>query len=253
LIVRRIRRLRAAATQRNAGVGHPFVNGGMTIEDQEGESGAGGTPAREPKEPVLRAPLSAIALAASFLVLYGLQTLAGSDAMVARFGFSPAELAEGRAGGLVTALFIHGGWAHAFLNALGALAFGAPVARVFGRGGGAAAAFLVFFLICGALSSLGYAGLHWGQPYMLVGASGGVSGFMGAVSRLMGPGPGLAGFFSRPVLSLAGSWILVNLIVAAVGLGAVAGDAPIAWEAHLIGFAAGLLLIGPALRAMRRL
>ncbi len=163
--------------------------------------------------------------------------------VLARFGFSPAHLAQGGAGGLITALFLHGGWAHAFLNALGALAFGAPIARLFGKGTGAAAAFLVFFLLCGALSSLGYAVLHWGKPYMLIGASGGERGV---------PGPGLAGFGSRPVLSMAGSWIFVNLVVAVVGLGGVAGDAPIAWEAHLIGYAAGLLLIGPALRLLRR-
>jgi membrane associated rhomboid family serine protease len=225
----------------------------MTIEDEHGREPLEIGAERPPREPFLRAPWPAALLAASFLVLYGLQSLLGGDGLIARFGFSPAELARGRAGGLVTALFLHGGWAHAFLNGLGGLAFGAPIARLFGRGAGAAAAFLVFFLLCGALSSLGFAALHWGQPFMLVGASGGVSGFMGAVSRLMGPGPGLAGFTSRPVLSMAGAWIFVNLVVALVGLGAVAGDAPIAWEAHLIGYAAGLLLIGPALRLLRRI
>ena len=225
----------------------------MTIEEQGGGQPLGLSTERPPREPVLRAPWPALLLAGSFLVLYGLQDLAGSDALVARFGFSPAELAEGQAGGLVTALFIHGGWAHAFLNALGALAFGAPIAWLFGKGIGAAGAFLLFFLLCGGLASLGYAALHWGQPYMLVVASGGVSGFMGAVSRLMGPGPGLARFTSRPVLTMAGAWIFVNLVVALVGLGAVAGDAPIAWEAHLIGYAVGLLLMGPALRLLRRI
>jgi membrane associated rhomboid family serine protease len=225
----------------------------MTIEDQGGPGPAELGVERPPREPVVRAPWAVLALAGSFLALYGLQTLVGGDALAARFAFSPIDLAEGRAGGLVTALFIHGGWAHAFLNALGALAFGAPIARLFGRGAGASIAFFAFFLICGVLSGLGYAAVHWGQPYMLVGASGGVSGFMGAVSRLMGPGPGLAGFLSRPVLSMAGAWIFVNLVVAVVGLGSVAGDAPIAWEAHLVGYAAGLLLIGPALRLLHRL
>ncbi|OYX29168.1 MAG: hypothetical protein B7Y99_13600 [Caulobacterales bacterium 32-69-10] len=147
----------------------------MTIEDQGGREPLESGTDRPPREPVLRAPLSALLLAGSFLVLYGLQDLAGSDALIARFGFSPADLAQGGAGGLLTALFLHGGWAHAFLNALGALAFGAPIARLFGKGAGAAAAFLAFFLLCGALSSLGYAALHWGKPYMLVGASGGVT------------------------------------------------------------------------------
>lgn len=219
----------------------------MTIEDHGGQGPFELEPAEPPAhEPALRAPWPALALAASFLILYGLQTLAGSDAMVGRFAFSPADLEAGRLLGLVTALFIHGGWAHAFLNSLGALAFGAPIARLFGKGAGGVAAFFVFFLICGAISSLGYAALHWGQPYMLVGASGAVSGFMGAASRLMGRGPGLAPFASRPVVGMAGAWIFVNLVVAVVGLGAVTGGAPIAWEAHLFGYAAGLMLIGPS-------
>ena len=204
-----------------------------------------------PREPAVRAPWPALALAGSFLGLYALQGLAGDDAVVARFGFSPVELAQGRLSGLGTALFVHGGWAHAFLNALGALAFGAPVARLFGKGGGTLA-FFGLFLICGALSSLAYAGLNWGAPHMLVGASGAVAGFMGAASRLMGGGPGLAGFTSQPVLSMAAAWILVNLIIAVVGLGAVTGGAPIAWQAHLAGYAVGLLLVGPFARLLRR-
>lgn len=229
------------------------MNGGMTIEDEHGRGAQDAGADRPPREPFLRAPASAVLLASSFLVLYGLQTLIGSEGLVARFGFSPLDLAEGRGEGLVTALFLHGSWGHAFFNAAWGFAFGVPVARALGKGGGGAAAFFAFFLICGALSSLGYALLHWGQPHLLIGASGGVSGFMGAVSRFMGPERRLAGFGSRPVLAMAGMWIVVNLLVATVGLGDMAGDAPVAWEAHLIGYAAGLVLIGPALRLLRRI
>ncbi|HTI67330.1 MAG TPA: rhomboid family intramembrane serine protease [Caulobacteraceae bacterium] len=223
----------------------------MSIEDHSGQGPLEPGPA-SPREPLVRAPLPALALAASFLILYGVQSLVFGDAAITRFGFSPADLAQGRVAGLVTGLFVHGGWAHAFLNALGGLAFGTPVARLCGRGARGTAAFLTFFLVCGALSSLGYAFLHWGEPTLLVGASGGVSGFMGATSRLMGPGPGLARFASRPVLSMAGAWIFVNLVAATVGLGDVTGGAPIAWEAHLAGYATGLLLIGPSLRLLWR-
>jgi membrane associated rhomboid family serine protease len=206
------------------------------------------------KEPALRAPWPAAALAGSFLVLYALQWLAPGYGAVERFGFSPLDLEQGRALGLVTGLFVHGGWAHAFLNALGCLAFGAPVARLMGRGAAGAAAFLVFFLVCGVGSSLAYGLLHWGEPALLVGASGGVSGFMGAASRLLGreEGEGLAPFTGRTVLSMAGAWIVVNLAVAVTGLGGVTGGAPIAWEAHLVGYAIGLFLVGPAVWFMRR-
>lgn len=208
-------------------------------------------PDRPPREPAVRAPWPALVLAVSFLALYGLQSLSRAD-LAGRYGLSAADLEQGRLSGLVTALFVHGGWAHAFLNALGALAFGAPVARRFGPGAAGVLAFLAFFVICGAVSGLGFVALNWDEPAVLVGASGAVSGFMGGASRLMeGPGP-LSRFTSRPVVSMAAAWILVNLIVAVVGLGAVAGDAPIAWQAHLWGYAAGLFLIGPFVRLLRR-
>jgi membrane associated rhomboid family serine protease len=218
--------------------------------DQAFRDGEGVRP--EAAEPAVRAPLPALLLAASFLVLYAVQlTAPDPDTPIARFGFSPAELAEGRWTGLVTALFVHGGWAHAFLNALGCLAFGAPVARLFGAGKGVVA-FFAFFLVCGALASLGYAALHWGAPHVLIGASGAVSGLMGAASRLLDRRFGLAPFTSRTVVSMALAWLFVNAVVALVGVGGVAGDAPIAWEAHLVGYAAGLILVGPVVRLLRR-
>src|SRR5205085_5386991 len=41
-------------------------------------------------------------------------------------------LLRGRWGGLITALFVHGNWPHAIFNALFLLAFGTPIARLFG-------------------------------------------------------------------------------------------------------------------------
>lgn len=218
----------------------------MTIDrDGRGQLDRPGEGAPPVREPAFSAPWPPLALAASFLALYALQGLAGNaEALFSRYGFSPADLAQGRLAGLVTALFVHGGWAHAFLNALGALAFGAPVAQLFGRSGRPALVFFLFFLVCGVLGSLGYAALNWGQPYLLVGASGGVSGLMGAGSRLMQRRDRLSGFLSRPVIGMSAAWVIVNALVAVVGLGAVTGDAPIAWQAHIAGFAAGLLLAG---------
>lgn len=207
----------------------------------------------EPREPAVRAPLPALGLTLVLIGLYLLQSMEGDpDAAAGRFGFSPASFAQGDWAGLVTALFVHGGWTHVLLNALGALAFGAPVAKLFGRGAAAAAAFLVFFLLCGAGASLGFAALHPGEHVVLIGASGAVAGLMGAASRLLDSRDGLAPFTSRTVVGMAVSWIVVNLLIAVVGLEAVSGGAPIAWEAHLAGYAMGLLLIGPAARLTAR-
>ncbi|MGC1301581.1 MAG: rhomboid family intramembrane serine protease [Caulobacteraceae bacterium] len=160
-------------------------------------------------------------------------------------GFSPAELRDGRWSGLVTALFIHGGWMHAILNAVGALAFGAPVVRLFGSGGRGVIGFFAFYLVCGVLGSLGFALVRWGSPDVLIGASGAVSGLMGAASRLADRGEGLSPFLSRTVVGMAVGWIVVNLLIAFTGVDVGQGGQPVAWEAHLFGYAAGLFMLAP--------
>jgi hypothetical protein len=44
----------------------------------------------------------------------------------------------------------------------------------------------------------------------------------------------------------------VNVVIGWVGLGGVPGGAPIAWEAHVVGYAVGLALIEPVARLLRR-
>jgi membrane associated rhomboid family serine protease len=213
------------------------------VDDAGGDlNGAGREPEREP---AVRAPWPVAALSLGLLIAYGLQTATGQPQDVAsRLGFSPVDLEVRRWGGLFTALFVHGNWAHVVLNSLGALAFGAPIVRVLGRGGGAAAGFFLLFLVSGVAASLGFGALHPGEAVILIGASGGVSGLMGGASRLIERRGVLAPFTSRIVLGMAGAWVLVNLLVGFAGL-QVAGEAPIAWEAHLVGYAAGLALVGP--------
>ena len=205
------------------------------------------------REPMFRAPWPALAMAGLLPALYALQTwLPDGRSATAAFGFSPADLAQGRPAGLVTALFVHGGWTHVTLNALAALAFGAPVARRLGAGAGGIVAFFAFYLLCGVVANLGFAVMDRGSDAVLVGASGAVSGLMGAASRLMERGSRPAAFTSPSVVGLAAAWLAVNGLIAGFGLDIGAGGAPVAWQAHLVGYAAGLLLIGPVLRLVRR-
>jgi membrane associated rhomboid family serine protease len=133
------------------------------------------------------------------------------------------------------------------MNAAFALAFGTPVARFFGLKLQGAIAFFAFYLATGVLSNLGYAALHWGGTGALVGASGAVSGLMGAAARLIGGRGRLGSIFAPATLSFGLSLLIVNLLIAVLGSSLVpgAGGAGIAWEAHLVGFLAGVLLIGP--------
>jgi membrane associated rhomboid family serine protease len=206
----------------------------------------------EAHEPIFKAPWPPLLLAVIIVAGYGLQVAAGSDAAVAAYAFRAADLAEGRWQTLVTALFLHGGWAHALLNAASALAFGTPVARLFATDARGAAIFLAFYLVCGALASLGYGLVHPGGTELLVGASGAVSGLMGACARILA-GRGVPGPYLSPVvLGMAGSWVGINLVVAVLGFAPGMGQGPVAWEAHLAGFAAGLVLIDPFTWIVRR-
>jgi membrane associated rhomboid family serine protease len=59
---------------------------------------------------------------------------------------------------------------------------------------------------------------------------------------------------SAPVIGMGGAWLGVNLLVGAIGSNFVpgAGGAGIAWEAHVAGFVAGVLLISPFAWVFRR-
>ncbi len=195
---------------------------------------------------MINAPWPSLAVVAAILLSYLWQsTLGGGEAAAQLYGLIPADLDRGRLMGLVTMVFIHAGWAHAGMNAVAALAFGPPVARLMGRGATGAVGFFSFYLVCGLLAGLGYAVMHLHQVEPAIGASGAVSGLMGAASRLYGAyGGDLNPLRSRPVVSLAVSWILVNALMAVFGA-PLAGAERIAWEAHIAGFVAGVLLIDP--------
>lgn len=202
---------------------------------------------RPAPEPIVNAPWPVVALTVSIVVAYLIQSRFPLPLVSAAFAFSPSLMLEGHPERLVSSLFVHGNWAHALMNAAFILAFGAPVARYYGPRLGGVVAFFLFYLACGVLACLGFAALHWGQEAALVGASGAASGLMGGAARLIGghgrPGP----MFSKAVTGMGMAWIFVNLIMAFTGGALIpgAGDAGVGWEAHLAGFAAGVLLIGP--------
>ena len=212
----------------------------------------GSEPEEPPRrEPAFTAPWPPLLLSLTLVALYVLQARApDQDAVYLRWGLSPAALEQGRRLGLVTSLFVHAAWAHVLLNAVAGLAFGAGVARLFGTRASGAAAFFSLFLVSGVLAGLGYAALNAGSPLVLIGASGGVAGLMGAASRAIDRGRSLAPFTSPTVIGMAAGWIVVNALVAVLGFAPGAGATPVAWEAHLAGYAVGLLLVGPIVRLL---
>lgn len=205
-------------------------------------------PVTEPpaREPLFNAPWQAIFLLALILGSYLWQvTLGGGDVAIERLGFRPTDLSGGRWWTPLTVMFVHGGWIHAGMNAVWAFVFAPPVARLFGGRPAGVASFFGLYAVCGVFSSLGYAAFHLDDTVVVVGASGAVSGLMGASSRLLRRGEGPASLLDGQVLGMALSWIIINLLVGFVGLAPGMGVVTMAWQAHIVGYLAGMLLIGP--------
>lgn len=196
------------------------------------------------RQPFFNAPWPPVLISVGLVGLYALQSLAPLELVVERFAFSPARLAAGDWASAVSALFVHGTWTHALLNAAFALAFGAPASRFLGTGTSGVIGFFLFYLACGVLANLGHAAMHPGDATALIGASGAVAGLMGAAARLIATrGERLGPLTSPPVISMSLALLIVNMLLAVFGAPG-SGGMPIAWEAHLFGFAAGLLGIG---------
>lgn len=199
---------------------------------------------------MFNAPATAVLLAAALPVLFVLQMQLPDGGL--SLAFRPASLWRGDGlGPLFTSMFIHAGWGHVGANAVVALIFGAPVARLL-AGARGAVAFLAFYLVAGLASGIGYAVVHPASEDLLVGASGAVSGLVGAGLRLVGRRDGrLAGLGDPRFLTMAAVIMALNLLTGLVGL---AGDSPegqIVWEGHAFGFVTGALLIGPWSRMFR--
>jgi membrane associated rhomboid family serine protease len=170
--------------------------------------------------------------------------------MGASFGVSADALRAGRWWTPVTAIFVHAGLWHLWMNLSALLGICDPIRRRFGGTLRGWLAFLGLFLSTGVLAWAGFLVAHPFGSLPAVGASGALCGMWGASSRLADDG--LAELRSRVVwLNLKelvrSNLLLVGLFVV-LGLLSRDGGVKIAWEAHLAGFAAGLLLVGPFLR-----
>ncbi|CAM5285672.1 hypothetical protein STENM223S_08663 [Streptomyces tendae] len=118
--------------------------------------------------------------AAGLNPLYGTgeEQLAAQRAHFRRWGVIPAELFEDSPGSALTpatALFVHGSWVHLLGNMLFLYVFGAMTEQRMGR-----LQFTLFYLGCGYLALLGYAGANAHSQESLVGASGAISAILGA-------------------------------------------------------------------------
>ena len=142
---------------------------------------------------------------------------------------------------IVTSMFLHGGFWHLFGNMIYLWIFGDNVEDAMGHW-----RFALFYLLCGTVAALTHAAVDPASQVPTIGASGAVSGVLGAYFMLH-PRRGiwLLVFFMPmrfPAWAVLGVWIGYQVINALAFGGAGGG---IAWYAHIGGFVAGVLLVVP--------
>ncbi|MGZ8362769.1 MAG: rhomboid family intramembrane serine protease [Caulobacteraceae bacterium] len=160
---------------------------------------------------------------------------------------SKTALMEGHWYVIFSHMFVHNGLAHLLFNVSAAAAL-APVVWAGLPRQWRGTAFTTLYLLCGLAGALTYLAFHWTDGQPAVGASGAICGLWGAGARLV-PDFSLKPVFTRTVWENLKSFAFMNLVVIVLfgipaSLAAGRFTVAIAWEAHLGGFLAGLLLVG---------
>lgn len=149
-----------------------------------------------------------------------------------------------------TSMFLHAGFPHLGSNMLFLWIFANNVEATLGH-----ARFLLLYLAAGAAGALLHVGLMPSSRVPVVGASGAISGVLGAYILLFPYARVLTllllGFFIRfihiPAMIVLGFWFLMQLVFATISFSAqAAGRAESggpAWFVHIGGFLAGILLL----------
>lgn len=137
---------------------------------------------------------------------------------------------------VLTSMFLHGSLQHLAFNMLILFVFGAAVEDRLGSG-----AFLGLYFVGGILGTVAYVALNSGSALPVIGASGAISAVMGAF---------LIGGARRRILSFVQPLPLLVVTLPAwaflapylVSQFATPDDAKIAWQAHVGGMIAGIVL-----------
>ncbi len=146
---------------------------------------------------------------------------------------------------VLTSMFMHGGWLHLIGNMWFLWLFGNDIEASMGH-----SRFAVFYLLCGVVAAATQVFVDRRSGVPMVGASGAISGVMGAfiflyprvrVQTLL-----TLGFFvttvTLPAYVMLGYWFVLQLLLGTVGLVAPAGGGVAVW-AHVGGFLTGFGLI----------
>ena len=204
----------------------------------------------------IRPVISYTLIAACVLVfLWQLSLGRAQEAAVYALGFVPGTLFHGSglppelrvvppAATLVTSMFLHGGFMHLIGNMLYLWIFGDNVEEALGH-----SRFMLFYLLTGVAAALTQGLVDPESTIPLVGASGAISGVLGAYivmyphARVLSIIP--LGFFMQmfwiPAWVLLGLWFLLQFVSASLA-GEQSGGGVAFW-AHIGGFVAGVAFL----------
>jgi len=174
------------------------------------------------------------------------------------YGLIPVEIAGGELlvqhpvplyGTILTSMFVHGGLFHLAGNMLYLWIFGDNVEDRLGR-----FRFLLFYLLSGLAAAAAQILSDPHSKIPMVGASGAISGVLGAYLLLYPHARVVTlvffGWLVRVIeiraLIVLGFWIVVQLVSGLLTWGAQVGG--VAWFAHVGGFVAGLVMVIPLRR-----
>jgi len=142
-----------------------------------------------------------------------------------------------------TSMFMHGGWMHLGFNMLFLWIFGDNIEDSMGHG-----RYLIFYLACGVAAAMAQALVNPDSTVPMVGASGAISGVLGAY-LILHPYATVRtviflGIFATmmhlPALIVLGMWFLLQLASAVFS---TSGEPGVAFWAHIGGFVAGMALV----------
>jgi len=210
-------------------------------------------------QPTVRTPHVTIALIVINAVVFLFsQTLGtkGFASLLMNFGYVPVLFVDGgvyyQAPAWVyatplTSMFLHGGWMHLIGNMVFLWIYGNNVEDYFGP-----IRFILFYLVAGIAAVAAYTLFNMGSQIPLVGASGAISGVMGAYIVLH-PRARITcllffffvTFVTLPASVVLGIWFFYQILMWLVGSSTGGG---VAWLAHIGGFVFGWLVLKVYLR-----
>jgi membrane associated rhomboid family serine protease len=212
------------------------------------------------RNPTKLVPFVNVALIAINVVVFAYELAQGEaiGSFIERFAVIPAEITGALEHpsfalrpfeGLFTSMFLHAGWLHLGGNMLFLWVFGDNIEDKLGH-----LRYLFFYLICGLISSGVYIYVDPHSAIPTIGASGAISGVLGAYTLLFPKARVLTvipififlQFVELPALLVLGFWFVLQFFSGLASLGYQAARAGgVAWWAHIGGFVAGLILVLP--------